>query len=159
MEEKREDFDSVEAESIPEEHAGDVSEDAPSGEGAEGSSEESDGSASPSSEGRTVEVSLRSVRFGALAVLAALAIGVGGYLIGKGTGEDLDAARVEGATAGKRAGAAKGSAKGFSVGFKNGRETAYKKKYGRAYKKSYAKAFEEAGLEPPKARDIDVPKQ
>ena len=48
--------------------------------------------------------------FVGLAVVAALVLlGVGGYLVGHSTGEDLDAATAQGTAQGQREGAAKGA--------------------------------------------------
>ncbi|MDQ2630220.1 MAG: hypothetical protein M3Y75_04475 [Actinomycetota bacterium] len=105
---------------------------------------------------RTLEVRFSTIGLVATVLAAALAIGVGAYFIGRGTGEDLEAARTAGAQAGHRKGAAIGAAEGYAMGFKRGREAGFKRTYPKAYRKSYAKAFEEAGLEAPEAREIKV---
>lgn len=55
---------------------------------------------------RMHRVSLRSVFAGIGVVLVAVALGIGGHF-GRGSGEDLDAARVAGQTAGEKAGTAR----------------------------------------------------
>lgn len=111
----------------------------------------------PGSSGpRTFEVRLSTIGLIAGVLLVALAIGVGAFVYGKSTGEDLDAARAAGTAAGQRQGAAKGAAEGYAAGFKKGRRAGFKRTYPRAYRASYADAFEEAGLEAPKAREIKV---
>ena len=88
----------------------------------------------------------------------ALLVGAGGYFIGKGSGDDLDTARLEGEYAGKRAGAIAGATRGYATGFKKGRDIAFRKSYSASYKRNYRRAYEEAGMDPPKAEDIEVPK-
>lgn len=97
-------------------------------------------------------------RVAVLAVCAFLltgAAGVGGYFVGKSTGEDLDAARDAGVAAGQRKGAAVGSKQGYEIGFKKGRERGYEQTFDDAYRGAYRKAFEDAGLDPP--GNIEVP--
>lgn len=86
-----------------------------------------------------------------------LMVGAAGYLIGKGTGEDIDAARLEGEFAGRRAGAVEGATKGYAAGFKKGRDIAFEKAYSASYRRNYRRAYEEAGMDPPKAKSIQVP--
>jgi hypothetical protein len=92
-----------------------------------------------------------------LAAFVAAAAGVGAYFYGKGTGEDLDAARAHGRVVGKRAGAAKGTKVGYAEGFKKGRERGYSQTYADAYRKAYGQAFEDASLAVPEK--IKVPDQ
>jgi flagellar biosynthesis/type III secretory pathway protein FliH len=99
------------------------------------------------------------VRIALLGFVVAVVSGVGGYLIGNSTGEDLDAARAQGQEAGEKAGAARGAAKGFATGFKKGRDKGFGKAYAPSYKKSYAQAFEDSGLEKPSKSEIKVPKK
>jgi hypothetical protein len=94
------------------------------------------------------------IGLGLLAVL--LSLGVGGYLVGHSTGEDLDAARQQGTEQGQREGAARGGEEGFAAGRKEGREAAYTKSYTRSYQEAYRSAYENAGLDPPE--DITAPK-
>ena len=90
-------------------------------------------------------------------VIASLIVGVGAYFLGKGTGDDVDTARLEGAAAGKQAGAIEGASKGYAEGFQKGRDAGFEKAYIPAYKLHYKRAFEQAGLDAPKDEDIDVP--
>lgn len=106
---------------------------------------------------RQVALNVRSLMIGLVVVLLAIALGVGGYFVGKGTGEDLDAARAQGATAGKKAGTLKGTKQGFKAGFRKGKSKGYEKAYGPAYKSSYVKAYEDAGLDAPAKSEIEVP--
>ncbi|OJU96223.1 MAG: hypothetical protein BGO23_01505 [Solirubrobacterales bacterium 67-14] len=93
---------------------------------------------------------------GILAVAAM--VGAGGYLLGKGSGDDVDQARLEGEFAGKRAGAVEGATKGYAAGFKRGRDQAFRKSYSASYKRNYIRAYSKAGMDAPKPQDIEVPK-
>jgi flagellar biosynthesis/type III secretory pathway protein FliH len=97
----------------------------------------------------------RGAAFGGVLVVLALAGAAGGYLIGDSTGEDLDAARAEGAEEGERLGAAEGAEEGYSEGYREGRKEGYEEAYERSYEAAYRKAFEEAGLDAPKK--VSVP--
>ncbi len=99
------------------------------------------------------------LRIAVVGLVVAGVFGVGGYLIGNSTGEDLDAARAQGQEAGEKAGAARGAAKGFATGFKKGRDKGFGRAYAPSYKKSYAQAFEDSGLEKPSKNEIKVPKR
>jgi hypothetical protein len=79
----------------------------------------------------------------------------GGYLLGKSSGEDLDAARAAGSASGQQNGATKGAAQGYTAGRVQGRRQAYRESYRTAYKTAYRQAFEDAGQTPP--TDITVP--
>jgi len=111
-----------------------------------------------SPERKTLEIPLKTLGLLAGVILVAVAVGIGAYFYGKGTGEDLDAAREKGAKAGKTKGTAKGTAEGLAVGLKRGRERGFNRTYAPAYKKGYAQAFTDSGLEAPAAADIAVPK-
>ncbi len=106
---------------------------------------------------RELTVTVRSVMIAAGVVLASAALGIGGYLVGEGTGEDMDAARSEGQAAGKKAGTSKGTARGFKVGFKKGKERGYERAFAPAFKNGYVRAFKNAGLTAPKKKEIEVP--
>lgn len=106
---------------------------------------------------RTVEIRSRTLLIAALVVVAAIAAGVGAFFYGRGTGEDLDAAREAGAQAGRAAGTKKGTASGYAAGFKEGRKKGYKDAYEPAFKESYVEAFEKAGLDAPAGEDIPLP--
>jgi hypothetical protein len=110
-----------------------------------------------SSKSRTIEIRVSTLVTAACLFVVAIAIGVGAYLIGKGSGEDLDAAHVAGAEAGQSKGVAAGTARGYAVGFKRGREKAFERAYAPAYRESYTAAFEEAGLEAPTSEQIAIP--
>ena len=86
-----------------------------------------------------------------------LLFGAGGYLLGKGAGEDVDEARLQGEYEGRKAGAVAGAMKGYAAGFKKGRDEAFRKSYAASYRRNYRKAYEDAGMEPPKSGDIEVP--
>lgn len=103
------------------------------------------------------EINLKRAGKAAAIVFASIAVGAGAYLIGKGTGNDVDQARLEGETAGKQAGAMEGAAEGYAAGFRKGRERGFRKAYASAYRVYYKRAFEQVGLDVPRARDIDVP--
>ena len=90
-------------------------------------------------------------------VVIALLFAAGGYLLGKGSGDDLDTARLEGEFAGRKAGAVAGATKGYAAGFKKGRDLAFRKSYSASYKRNYRRAYESAGMDPPKPENIQVP--
>ena len=85
----------------------------------------------------------------AVVVLAAGAF-AGGYFMGEGSGEDLDAARAAGAREGARIGAARGAERGYNQGFREGRREGYKQTFDKAYDRAYNAELEEAGFEPVK---------
>ncbi len=95
----------------------------------------------------------------AVAGIAAIAllVGAAGYVLGKGSGENLDTARLQGEFAGRKAGAVAGATKGYAAGFKKGRDIAFQKSYAASYRRNYIRAYEEAGMEAPKPEDIEVP--
>ncbi len=119
-----------------------------------------EGSAAPPREatGRTENgrARTRTAVFVSAVVLLAAGLGVGGYFLGRSTGENLDAARAAGAAAGQNRGAAKGAAQGYAVGLKAGRKAGYGQTYPTAYRKAYRKAFEDAGLSAP--TKVSLPK-
>ena len=82
-------------------------------------------------------------------VLLLAAVGFGGYLLGRSSGEDLSAARDAGASAGRVAGQKKGSAEGFAAGYSAGRKRGYEQTFASSYKAAYKEAFKKAGLTPP----------
>jgi hypothetical protein len=90
-------------------------------------------------------------------LVLAVGAGVGGYFVGKSSGEDLDAARAEGEVAGEKEGAAEGAEEGFAAGFKEGREKGFDETYADAYRSAYQRAFKEEDLDPPAEDKIDVP--
>jgi hypothetical protein len=105
----------------------------------------------------TISVTRRRKVFTGLSVILLLAaLGVGGYVLGHSTGEDLDAARAEGTAQGQREGAAEGAEQGFAEGRTQGREEAYSESYKSSYQTAYREAYEDAGLGPPDT--IEVPK-
>lgn len=104
---------------------------------------------------RDAEVNKVYVGLGVL--LAAVAVGVGAYFIGKSSGADLDAAKAAGEAAGRVKGAEIGSRQGYALGFKAGRKQGYEKTLAPAYRQAYQKAYEDAGLEAPELSEIDVP--
>ena len=108
-------------------------------------------------EGRGLDIDTKAAAAVAAIVLACLVVGIGAYLIGKGSGDDAGAASQEGETAGKQAGAIDGATKGYPAGFVKGRDKGFEKAYIRAYKVNYKRAFEQAGLDVPADEDIDVP--
>lgn len=103
------------------------------------------------------EIDGQKVLAGAGVAAVALLIASGGYLLGKGSGDDLDTARLEGEFAGRKAGAVAGATKGYAAGFKRGRDLAFERSYSASYRRNYRRAYENAGMDPPKAADIEVP--
>ncbi|MGA7396799.1 MAG: hypothetical protein WBW62_05060 [Solirubrobacterales bacterium] len=88
--------------------------------------------------------------------LVSVLVGVGAFFIGKGSGDSVDQARLEGQAAGASAGAING-ASGYGEAFKVARENAFEKAYLPAYRQNFKRVYEEEGLEPPAAKDIQVP--
>jgi hypothetical protein len=89
--------------------------------------------------------------------LASLAVGFGAYLLGKGSGADVERARLEGRAAGTQAGAIAGVSSGYPAGFARGRQKAFRDAYVPAYRLYFKRAFEQAGLDPPTNEQIEVP--
>jgi hypothetical protein len=90
-------------------------------------------------------------------VLASVLVGTGAFLLGKGSGTDVEQAKLGGAAAGKQAGAIEGAARGYSAGFRKGQARGFRKAYVPAYRLYYKRAFEQAGLDVPGSRQIEVP--
>ena len=67
---------------------------------------------------------------------------VGGYLVGRSGGPDLDAARAAGAREGAQAGSTRGTREGYQEGFRQARRRAYEASYERARKRAYRRALE-----------------
>lgn len=87
-----------------------------------------------------------------------LMVGAAGYFLGKGSGEDVDTARLTGEFAGKKEGAIAGATQGYAAGFRKGREAAFRKSYAASYRRNYIRAYRNAGMDPPDAKRIEVPK-
>lgn len=90
-------------------------------------------------------------------ILATFLLGVGGYSIGRGSGEDLEAARAAGQAAGAKTGTARAISRGFSAGLRKGKKRGFDRAFPAAYKSGYLRAFESAGLEPPAKNQVKVP--
>lgn len=88
------------------------------------------------------------------AIVLIVAVGVGGYVVGRSSGEDLDRARIEGAEAGRADGADAGAKRGYAEGLKVGRKRGYEQTYSSAYRSAFRQAFANADLEAP--QDIKV---
>ena len=100
---------------------------------------------------------LKRIATVAAILIASFAVGVGTYFLGKGSGTDVEQARVEGEIAGRQAGAIEGAARGYSAGFRKGRRAGFRKAYIPAYRLYYKRAFEQAGLDVPTNQQIDIP--
>lgn len=98
-------------------------------------------------------------RFGTVAAIcvACLLVGAGAFFLAKGSGEDVEQARLEGEVAGRQAGAIEGAAQGYRAGFRQGRRKGFRDAYVPAYQLNYKRAFEQAGLDVPTNQQIDVP--
>ena len=86
----------------------------------------------------------------AMVVLLTL-VSAGGYIVGRRSGEDLEAARA----AGTRQGTALGTKRDYQAGYRRGRAAGYQAAYRRSYRAFYATSFERAGIAAP--REIAVP--
>jgi hypothetical protein len=96
----------------------------------------------------------RTAAVAAAVVFLAAGAAVGGYFLADSTGADLDAARAEGAVAGKKAGTVQGVRAGYSDGLRQGKEQGYESTYAGAYRDAYARAYEAADLTPPKKIEV-----
>ena len=90
-----------------------------------------------------------------VAVLCIAAVGAGSYLLGHGSGEDLNRARTDGAAAGRAEGAEAGAKRGYAEGLKIGRKRGYEQTYSSAYRSSFRQAFADAGLNAPQAIKVE----
>jgi hypothetical protein len=86
------------------------------------------------------------------AALVLVVLAIGGFFVGRSTGEDLDAAQSRGYAAGKTSGTASGTAKGLAKGRKETFGGAYK----RSYVISYKRAYRLEGVTPPKTVKVKV---
>jgi hypothetical protein len=109
-----------------------------------------EGSPDAESGGRATTLNL------ALALLAILAVAVGGYALGRGSGEDLASARDGGASAGREAGLRTGRRAGYALGLAAARAGKDREAYADAYREAYERAFESKGLYPPKPGEIEL---
>ena len=76
----------------------------------------------------------------AVAVALGLTAALGGYLVGRTGGEDLDAARQAGTIQGKHESTAAARRDGYDQGYKEGKKAGYKETYKKAYKTAYKEA-------------------
>jgi hypothetical protein len=88
-------------------------------------------------------------------ILVVVAVAAGGYLLGHGSGEDLDAARAEGVAIGAQTGARSGDRRGYVSGYRLGERQGYGGAYREAFRTSYQAAFREAGLDTPSFTDFE----
>lgn len=100
--------------------------------------------------------SRRRALAGAGVIALVLGAGVGGYLIGSSSSEDLEAAGRASAVAGERKGSAQGARAGYARGLESGRRRGYANAYPEAYKAAYLAQFQDAGLDAPVT--VSVPK-
>ena len=84
-----------------------------------------------------------------MAIAIVVAVGAGGYLIGRSSGEDLDAAAAAGSRAGKAAAARDGRQEGYAQGLRLGRKRGYEAAFPEAYQAAYARQFRAAEVDPP----------
>jgi hypothetical protein len=108
-------------------------------------------SATPEDPGRWT---LRSVSAACSLVLVVLALGLGGYIVGSKSGEDLDAARAEGVAVGQLTGAKAGDRQGYRSGYELGERQGYGGGYREAFRTAYQAAFRDAGLDAPSFTDF-----
>lgn len=87
-------------------------------------------------------------------VLLALAAS-GGYLLGTASGEDLDAARVEGEREGWKRGTATGGDV-YPAGLEIGRRITYGRTFRASYRDAYLGAFAGTGVDEPDAEKVEI---
>jgi hypothetical protein len=87
--------------------------------------------------------------------LLAAALGVGAYLAGMSTGEDVDAARASGAESGEMRGSAEGRHDGYQEGYRVGRRRGFDDVYRHAYRDAFLRQFRLADLDAP--AQVQVP--
>ena len=88
-------------------------------------------------------------------IVVVAAFAAGGYLLGRDSGEDLDAARAEGTAIGTQTGAKAGDRRGYVSGYRLGERQGYGGAYREAFRTTYQSAFREAGLEAPSFTDFE----
>ena len=108
---------------------------------------------------RSLRGALASRRVAYLIVVVSLVVGagMGGYLIGSSSGEDLGAARQASAAAGEKDGAASGATEGYARGLKPARTRGFAEAYPAAYEVAYLKELREAGLDAPARVSVPDP--
>lgn len=109
---------------------------------------------------RHLRGTLASRRAAYLVVVVSLVVaaGMGGYLIGSSSGEDLGAARQASAAAGEKEGAASGATEGYARGLKPGRTRGFAEAYPAAYEVAYLKELRKAGLDAPARVSVPDPR-
>jgi hypothetical protein len=118
-----------------------------------GPSNEKPGAGSDGS-GRKILTRRRVVSALLVLVLAAIAA-AGGWLLGRGSGADLDAARAAGEKAGWKQGTAIGGDV-YPAGLQTGRQITYPRNYRASYRTAYVNAFKGSDVKVPKAEQIKV---
>jgi hypothetical protein len=93
----------------------------------------------------------------ALAVTLVVVALAAGFLLGRGSGHDLAAARSSGEQQGRQVGAEAGSSVGFVIGLKREYPQSFENGFGSGYVSAYRRAFQKLGQYPPANRAIDVP--
>lgn len=99
---------------------------------------------------------MRTAVIGSLLLAVALLVGIGGYAVGRSSGEDLDSARAAGRTAGAIQGTQRGKKLGYATGYRKGRSAGYTASYPAAYREAYRAAYADSGLTAPARRAIEV---
>lgn len=92
---------------------------------------------------------LRPAAWVAIGLATCAVLGGAGFLAGTRSGEDLGAARADGAALGQRQGDRAGAAAGYADGVAKGEAEVYRRSYDEAYRAAYTKVFEQAGVKPP----------
>lgn len=99
---------------------------------------------------------MRAVVIGSVLATLALLVGIGSYVVGKNSGEDLDAARAAGRTIGTLRGSQRGVELGYAAGREKGRSAGYAASFPLAYRRAYRAAFSASDLTLPANREIEV---
>ena len=109
------------------------------------------------SAGDWVSLRRREILLGLGGVLIAAALGVGAYLVGVSSGEDVDGARAAGAEAGQKRGSAEGRHDGYQEGYRVGRRRGFDEVYPRAYRDAFLRQFRLADLDAPARVQVPDP--
>jgi hypothetical protein len=107
--------------------------------------------------GDWVSLRRRGILLGLGGLLVVSALGVGAYYVGLSTGEDLEAARAEGISAGQKRGSADGRQEGYQEGYRVGRRRGFDQAYPPAYRDAFLRELKNADLDAPTRVQVPDP--